>query len=205
MSRTSRSSRRVLNVGGSNKAIGIPAYYAGFEHLLADIDSAGSPDLLIDARELGATASAQFDVVYCSHNLEHFFAHDVPTVLSGFHHVLKQDGFAEIRVPDLAAVMQRVVKDGLELDDILYTTAAGHPIAVRDVIYGWAREIERSGTDFYAHKTGFTPNTLGKALNAANFAVVIFRPGRQLEILAFAFKAMPNAVQRELLQLNIGD
>ena len=30
--------RKVLNVGGNNKEIRIPQYYAGFEHLLLDID-----------------------------------------------------------------------------------------------------------------------------------------------------------------------
>jgi hypothetical protein len=96
------------------------------------------------------------------------------------------------------------VSEGLDLDDVLYATAAGHPIAVRDVIYGWGREIEQSGQDYYAHRTGFTSNTLRKALNAASFPVVVFRPGRQLEILALAFKAMPTRFQREILQLNPG-
>jgi hypothetical protein len=200
----SKLARRLLNVGGNNKAIALPDYYRGFEHVLADIDPAVNPDMLIDARALGTSPASQFDAVYCSHNLEHYFAHDVPKVLNGFHHVLKEDGFAEIRVPDLALLMRRVAKDGLDLDDVLYTTAAGHPITARDVIYGWGREIERSGQDFYAHKTGFTPRILKKALNIANFPVVIFRPGRQLEILALAFKRMPSAFHRELLQLTVG-
>ncbi len=199
----SKSDRRVLNVGGNNKAIAIPPYYDGFEHVLADIDPAVKPDLLIDARALGSSAAAQFDAVYCSHNLEHYFAHDVPKVLCGFNHVLKTDGFAEIRVPDLSALMRHVVERNLELDDVLYKTEAGHVIAVRDVIYGWAREIERSGQDFYAHKTGFTPGTLKRALNGAGFPVVVFRPGRQFEILAFAFKAMPGEAHRELLGLRL--
>ncbi len=195
--------RSVLNVGGNNKDIPIPDYYAGFSHVLADIDATVDPDLLIDARELGSSPAGQYDAVYCSHNLEHFFAHDVPKVLGGFHHVLKDDGFAEIRVPDLAALMKRLISNNLELDDELYKTQAGHSITARDVIYGWGQEIERSGQDFYAHKTGFTPVTLQKALNAAGFSVVVFRPGRHLEIFALAFKAMPGAFHRDLLQLDI--
>jgi hypothetical protein len=34
--------------------------------------------------------------------------------------VLKPDGFAEIRVPDLRAVMLKVVRDNLDLDAVLY-------------------------------------------------------------------------------------
>lgn len=204
MDKNSKLSRRVLNVGGNNKSIAIPDYYKDFEHILADIDPGVSPDLLIDARALDTTQAADFDAIYCSHNLEHFFAHDVRKVLKGFHHVLKEDGFVEIRVPDLALLMRQVVKNGLDLDDLLYTTKAGAPITARDVIYGWAAEIEKSGEDFYAHKTGFTPKTLQNALNAAGFPVVILRPGRHLEILALGFKAKPSAFYRELLQLKIG-
>jgi predicted SAM-dependent methyltransferase len=42
--------------------------------------------------------------VYCSHNLEHYYHHEVPRVLAGSLHVLKPHGFAEIRVPDVEAV-----------------------------------------------------------------------------------------------------
>jgi hypothetical protein len=35
-----------LNVGGNSEAIPLPARYAGFEHLLLDIDPKGSPDIL---------------------------------------------------------------------------------------------------------------------------------------------------------------
>ncbi len=45
----------------------------------------------------------------------------------------------------------------MDLDDILYSSAAG-PITVRDVVYGWGKQIEDSGVDFYAHKTGFSPS-----------------------------------------------
>ena len=44
--------KKVLNVGGNNKSIALPPHYAGFEHLLLDIDPAGSPDIVCDAREL---------------------------------------------------------------------------------------------------------------------------------------------------------
>jgi len=55
--------------------------------------------------------------------------------------------------------MKHIVDTGVDIEDVLYTSAAG-PITSRDVLYGWAVEIERSGQDFYAHKTGFTPKSL---------------------------------------------
>ena len=157
----------------------------------------------MDARELSKSEPDSYDAIYCSHNLEHYFAHDVPKVLGGFRHILKPDGFVEIRVPDLKALMNHLVKHDLELDDELYKTQAGHTITARDVFYGWGQEIERSGVDFYAHKTGFTQSTLRKALNAAGFSVIVFRPGRLFEIMALAFVQVPDSNLQRLLDLKI--
>lgn len=71
---------RLLNVGGNNKAIAIPPYYAEYEHLIVDIDPAVKPDLLMDARELSKSEPDSHDAIYRSHNLEHYFTHDVPTL-----------------------------------------------------------------------------------------------------------------------------
>jgi len=85
---------KVLNVGGNNKSIPLPPYFKDFEHLLLDIDPRGKPDVVADARELDKLEAKQFDAIYCSHNLEHYYRHDVMKVLKGFHHVLKDQGFA---------------------------------------------------------------------------------------------------------------
>jgi len=192
---------RVLNVGGANKSIPIPPHYAGWNHLLLDIDPSGNPDVVCDARELDALEPAQFQAVYCSHNLEHYYPHDARTVLRGFLHVLLPDGFAEIRVPDLRCVMERVIQSNMDIEDVLYQSQGG-PITVRDVIYGWGRQIEQSGVDFYAHKTGFTPASLKAALLEAGFkAVFIDERKDQFEVCALAFKAEPTPAQRIALHL----
>lgn len=72
---------KVLNVGGNSKNIQLPPYYKGFEHLLLDIDSRGKPDIVADARELDKLEHGLVDAVYCSHNLEHYYRHEVPKVL----------------------------------------------------------------------------------------------------------------------------
>lgn len=88
--------RKVLNVGGNNKKIPLPPQYAGWEHVMLDIDPAGAPDVVCDGRELSTLPSATYESVYCSHNLEHYYHHEVHRVLAGFAHVLKQDGFVYI-------------------------------------------------------------------------------------------------------------
>jgi hypothetical protein len=121
-----------------------------------DIDPRGNPDVVADARELAVLPAAQFDAVFCSHNLEHYYPHEGARVLAGFAHVLKDDGFAEIRVPDIKALMKHVVEAGLDVDDVVYTSPAG-PITAHDMLYGWSVELEQSGRDFYSHKSGFSP------------------------------------------------
>lgn len=163
--------RRVLNVGGGSKTIGIPEHYRGWQHLLLDVDARGEVDVVLDARDLELLAPGQIDAVYCSHNLEHYYAHDVRRVLAGFAHVLKPEGFVEIRVPDIEAVARAMLERHMDIEDTLYVAPVG-PITVRDVLYGYGREIEQSGQDFYAHKTGFTRTSLTRALQLAGFGTV---------------------------------
>ena len=191
--------KKVLNVGGNSKDIPLPPQYAGFEHLLLDIDPSGKPDVVCDARNLTTLEAGAFDAVYCSHNLEHYYRHDVPKVLGGFLHVLKEGGFAQIRVPDLAVVMKATIDRGLDVEDVLYESAAG-PITVLDVLYGLGSEIEQSGQDYFAHKTGFTQKSLAKALNKAGFTKVFSGLGN-FEISALAFKGEPENGTRALFGL----
>ena len=191
--------KRVLNVGGNNKAIALPEPYRGWENVLLDIDPRGNPDVVCDARELTRLQGAAYDAVYCSHNLEHYYRHDVPKVLAGFRHVLKDAGFAHIRVPDMGEVMRQVVQKSMDIDDVLYQSPAG-PITVRDVFYGYGLEIERSGNDFFAHKTGFTKKSLVQMLGRCGFPFV-FSTAENLEVVALAFKQKPDEYARSLFAL----
>jgi hypothetical protein len=191
--------RKLLNVGGNSKDIPLPDTYQGWGHDLLDIDPRGNPDVLCDARELTKLPASTYDAVYCSHNLEHYHRHDVPKVLAGFRHVLRDQGFAHIRVPDLGEVMRQVVQKSMDIDDVLYQSPAG-PITVRDVIYGYGLEIERSGNDFFAHKTGFTQKSLVQMLERCGFPVVYSMTGN-LEVNALAFKQRPDEYARNLFGL----
>jgi len=192
--------KKVLNVGGNSKDIPLPPQYAGWEHVLLDIDPSDGPDVVCDARELGSLPGSTYDSVYCSHNLEHYFRHDALKVLAGFLHVLRPDGFAYIRVPDMTEVMRTAVNNNLDIDDILYQSPAG-PITVRDVIYGHAGEIENSGQDFFAHKNGFSEKSLRAILRAAGFRWIFTGVGN-LEVMALAFLNRPDDNVRALFKLS---
>jgi len=191
--------RRVLNVGGASKAIPIPPHYEGWDHVLLDVDVRQRPDVVCDARNLATLPAGLYDAVYCSHNLEHYWRHDLARVLGGFVHVLRAHGFAEIAVPDLKAVFAEMERRHLDIDDVLYESSAG-PISVNDVVYGLGRQIAASGDDFYAHKNAFTNLSLATALRKAGFEWV-FTAGGPYEIRALAFKQDPTPDQRELLRL----
>ena len=192
--------KKFLNVGGNRKDIPVPAYYDGWEHVLLDIDPAGNPDIVCDARNLQTLESAQFHAVYCSHNLEHYYHHDVPKVLKGFRHVLKPSGFAMISVPDLEDVVRTMIERGLDLDDVLYKTVAGIPVLVRDVFYGWGFQMESSGQEYYSHKTGFTQTSLEAILKRNGFKYVFVQKST-FNILALAFTRKPEAWARDLFGL----
>lgn len=191
----------VLNVGGGSKHIAIPSHYAGWRHLLLDIAPGPDVDIVQDARRLIALSPEQFDAIYCSHNLEHYFRHDARKVAAGFLHVLKPEGFAEIRVPDMQSVIEHMARTGMDLDDVLYQSAGG-PITAHDVWYGYGKQIETSGVDFYAHKCGFTARSLSDLLARAGFEhLAVTRIPDAFEIRALAFKQAPSDVQKRLLGL----
>ena len=192
---------RVLNVGGGSKDTPISAWYKDWSHLLLDIDPLTGADVVMDARQLTTLPGGQFDAIYCCHNLEHYYQHDVGKVLAGFMHVLQPDGFAEIHVPDMQVVMQHFVDNGADIHGVLYECAGG-PITVHDVMYGWGKRLAASGVDFYAHKTGFTPKSLREVLLEAGFSDVwIQASAAQFAIGALAFKQAPTPTQRALLNV----
>ncbi len=188
---------QVLDVGGHDRNIPLPAQYHQWKRIILDIDADAQPDIVCDARFLREKLPASsYDAVYCSHNLEHYYHYDVSKVLSGFFHVLNDNGFVHIRVPDLKELMKQVIKKDLDLEDELYRAPIGS-VKVRDVIYGYTPEIERSGHDYYAHKTGFSVKSLGRLLKTSGFKKV-FIATKDLEIKAIACKeVVPEFIQQQ--------
>ena len=199
----SPAARRVLNVGGGSKGVALPPHFQDWEQLLLDIDPRVSADLVCDARTLRASVDANtFDAVYCSHNLEHYYRHDVDKVLQGFLHALTTDGFAEIRVPDIGELIKLMAKNEMDIEQEVYRANIG-PIRAHDMFYGYAPEIEASGQDFYAHKTGFSRDSLLRALRSNGFGEIYFAPPlANLELHVFAFKTRPDSALRAGLGLS---
>ncbi len=190
---------RLLNVGGCNKQIPIPPHFAEYEHVLLDIEPNPEVDVVCDARDMFDLPESGYDAIYCSHNLEHYHRHELPRVLKGFHHVLSDEGFVHIRVPNMKALFDVLVKSGADIEDVMYSSEAGDIKAI-DMIYGLGSFIESSGKDFMCHKNGFTPKSLGQLLFDYGFEHV-FIGTKSFDLTAFAFKKEPTAEQIKLLNL----
>jgi hypothetical protein len=162
---------KVLNVGGGGSRK-IPAQFDGWEQVLLDINPEVKPDVCLDAKEIGTLPENEYDAVYCSHTLEHFYKHEVQIVLKGFLHVLKPGGFAEVSVPDIRKLMDELISRNHDIDDVFYRAEYNMPITFHDVLYGWGQQVS-SGNVFYAHKCGFTALSLATALEKAGFGDIL--------------------------------
>ena len=189
---------RVLNVGGGGSKQ-VPSIFKGWDQDLLDIDANVKPDICCDAKNMRTMKAGQYDAVFCSHNLEHFYKHEVPVVLAGFIHVLKKDGFANIAVPDMNSLFECIVDGNRDIDDTWYQSGGG-PISFHDVIYGWGKQVA-GGNAYYAHKTGFTQKSLGRALTKSGFAKVMTTADGGGNLLAFAFKSKPTRAKLQRLGL----
>jgi SAM-dependent methyltransferase len=133
-----------------------------------DIDPEVEPDIIGTIVDMSGVDSMSVDAIWCAHNLEHIFAHEVPQTLREFYRVLRPGGVAHIQVPDISVPARAIAKGRLE--SVLYESPAG-PVTARDMIFGFGPAIER-GEHFMAHRTGFTRDSLAKKLSAAGFSDV---------------------------------
>lgn len=160
--------KKVLHVGcGTAK---LPEKFKDYSEVRLDIDPAVKPDVVGSITSI-PLHSEGFDDLYSSHNLEHLQAAEVEIALQEFRRLLKPGGKVWIDVPDVAAVAKAIPSVGL--DGVLYQAPCG-PITAADVLYGYHVSIA-AGNNFMAHRTGFTQQTLHKALADAGFGSIDVR------------------------------
>ncbi len=182
------ATKSVLNVGGGSNR-NLPPEYDGWNQVVIDIDPQVSPDICLDAKLMDELPGFNYDAAFCSHNLEHFYKHDVPLVLKGMLHVLKDGGFAHISVPSFSGMIAAMQRDRLDINDVWYRTSGGTAITFHDVLYGWNHAME-NGNLYYAHRCAFTQASLSEALLKAGFdGVHIGDDG--YNIVAKAYKGKP--------------
>ena len=140
----------------------------GFENwneVRLDIDPLVNPDIVGTLTDMKGAKTGGFRALYSSHNIEHVFPHEVPTVLKEFNRVLDDDGFVVITCPDLQSVGAQLATG--RLIEPLYESDVGS-ISALDIIYGH-RGFIAAGNHYMAHKSGFTFPVLSGLFSEAGF------------------------------------
>lgn len=85
---------------------------------------------------------------------------------------------------------------------MLYTSCRSD-IYLHGLIYGWQLEIQQSGNDFFAHKTGFAEKALRTVLEQSGFkATYIWSVW--YDLLAISFPATTNYLILDKLKAQLG-
>lgn len=146
-----------------------------------DVDPRTQPDLLGSFADMrGAVGDARFEALFCSHAIEHLYAHEVIPAFREFLRVLKPEGFALVTCPDLAAIARHLLTHGAEA--IAYQSPAG-PIRPIDMLFGHSQSIA-DGRISMAHNTGFTAQRLARTAQAAGFGEVRIIEGGAFDLWA---------------------
>lgn len=158
----------VLSVGSGS---GSPSEWLEYDVVRLDIDPSTAPDIVANMTALGQIGP--YDVVDCSHALEHLYPHEVPRALSEFHRVLKPSGVLVVNVPDLEGVAAT--------EDVL----PGTVLSGLHLYYGDAALIEEN--PHMAHHCGFVSETLKQVMEAAGFDTKITR-AKHYNLVGFGVK-----------------
>jgi predicted SAM-dependent methyltransferase len=180
--------RRVLHVGcGFPSAHRLHASFRAHDEwheIRLDIDERVRPDIVCSTTDMSnVVPSGSVDAVWSSHTIEHLYDHEVPQAFSEFRRVLHPTGFLLIRCPDLEAVAESFLQNGLE--HVAYRSPAG-PITPLDMLFGH-RPSMGAGNLFMAHHTGFTDERIGRMLLEAGFSEVRTRSADHFDLWAVAF------------------
>lgn len=144
----------------------------GFAVTRLDIDPSTAPDIVADMVDMGDVGP--FDVVHCSHALEHLYPHRVLPALREFMRVLRPGGTASVVVPDLQDV--RPTNDPLP----------GLGLPGLHLFYGDPAEIEVH--PHMAHHCGFIEQTLREVMAEAGFEPVMTSRASGFNLIAMGVK-----------------
>ena len=189
--------KTLLNVGCGHSDI---SQIKGFDtdnwrEVRLDIDQNVNPDILGSLTDMNQVSSGSIDAIYSAYNLDHIYAHEIPTALKEFHRVLNENGIAIVRCPDIQTICEVIAQD--KLLEPLYESPMG-PIFPIDILFGNRQEIA-DGNEFMAKKVGFTysvlEQTFGEAGFQARYGGRFLINGGELGLVAFKQKKSEDEIK----------
>ena len=190
--------KTLLNVGCGHSDI---SQIKGFDEdswkeIRLDIDQSVNPDILGSLTDMNKVNSGSIDAIYSAYNLDHIYAHEIPSVLKEFKRVLSEDGIAIVRCPDIQTICEVIAQD--KLLEPLYESPIG-PIFPIDILFGNRKEIA-GGNEFMAKKVGFTYSVLNQIFGEAGFQARyggrMPKNGGELALVAFKQKKSEDEIKK---------
>lgn len=144
---------KILDIG-SGKTNGPEMSWPDAEVFRVDIDAELEPDFVHDiTKPLPEEMIGKFDVVFCSHILEHISWRDVTNTLQNVSKAVVDGGQMYIIVPDIAWACEQVL-------------AGKYSLGVVGVLYG------AQFNEWQYHRTGFTKEALATMLRTIGWKVL---------------------------------
>ncbi len=155
-----------------------------------------------DLSPLYALRDANFDAAWLIHTLEYLYAYQIPEILSQLRRILKNDGLLLFTVPDAQKAAESAYRQGMEKP--LYQTRLG-PVAAIDLLYGFRPGLLNDPVH-HAHRTGFSPGSLGTRVREAGFAdIKVQRDGYKLWAAAYKRHPMPERNEMQILGPDVNE
>lgn len=177
----------------------VPPHYEEWNALVGGDQPAAKPDVALSLRNLKDHPGGQYDAVYCAYALQTCYAQELGGRRLGIRYLVRPEGFVDIRVPDVGAIMRVVVERRLDLEDALYNSQSGS-VSVWDALYGFVQRVIAS-PEHFAHLVSLMRKALWAILSRAGFAAASLLRPRVLEIAIVAFPQAPTDEHKALLKL----
>jgi SAM-dependent methyltransferase len=172
----------VLNIGAGETSCKKQIQYFDddWKELTLDV-AVANPNIVSDIVEMKEVPDESVDAIWACHVVEHVYFHQLPKLFESIMRVLKKDGFAIIRVPDIGSIAHMIEDD---LFTPVYDSSVG-PICPIDILYSSRVLVEKYGEPM-AHKTGFTKKSMEQILTDLKVNALINKIGG--EIVAILYK-----------------
>lgn len=155
---------KILDIG-SGVTNGPEGLWTDAEVFRLDIDEELKPDYVHDiTKPLPEELKGKFDLIYCSHVLEHISWRDVIDTLRNISEAAKPDGEMCIIVPDITLACKRILE-------------GKYTLGMVGVLYG------SQTNQWQYHNTGFTKETLAQMFRTIGWKVTRWKIGQFIVIM----------------------